>query len=256
MRGCSAYLPRLFKNDLLVFVFLACCQPPSQTAHETRPGSRSTLIASTQHLLAENVFLDTEVFIRARFDFAEGQLARLSKLAQTGRLRLLTTSITRREVARHLEKRVRESIDATRRELPLLRQSGVEISPIPSVDEAIAQALRSFDEFLKRSHVVEVALQADLEQLFERYFSQKAPFSEKKPKEFPDAVVASSLRAWCEPSGLLTYVVSGDRDFDEVCASTPCFFKADSIADVLTPTTIHYHRQSADIAVAPCEQSQ
>lgn len=193
---------------------------------------------SGQHLLSANVFLDTEAYVRSRFNFTGGQLSRLSDLVQSGTLRLLTTSITKREVARHLERRVRETIEATRKDLHILTQSGAPIDALPHADEAVHKALHSFHQFLHRARAIEVPLEADLEQLFIDYFALTPPFAEKKPNEFPDAVVAASLRAWCLRSKESIYIVSGDKDFDGVAAALPYLHKAESLAEVLSHASV------------------
>src|SRR5207249_3278369 len=60
--------------------------------------------------------------------------------------------------------------------------------------------------------------------VFDDYFSVQPPFGTgKKKSEFPDAFAAHALRAWCKANGQIMHVVSGDGDWESVCAAVPEF---------------------------------
>ena len=203
---------------------------------------------SDQHLLSEYVFIDSEAYFRCRFDFSNGHLGKLAELAKAGMVSILITEITRREVCRHIEKRVQEVFEATRRDRHILQQAGVVLDALPNFEVAMKNSLSAFTEFLSVARAVTVPLSADLSLLVDDYFSFNPPFSEKKQNEFPDAIVASSLRKWCVEAGVSAYIVSGDKDFDGVCETCPQFHKVDAVADVLTHASVseELHRTLAE----------
>lgn len=193
---------------------------------------------SHQHLLSEFVFLDTEAYIRCRFDFANGHLGKLAQFGRAGLIRVLITEVTRREVLKHLHAHVRGVLEAARKNHHILVQAGMQAEALPSAQDAIRNSEAAFDRFRVATRSTTVPLKANLDSIIDDYFGRRPPFSEKKHDEFPDAIVAASLRQWCADGDRSAYVVSGDKDFDGVCAIAPELHKLETVAELLTHVSV------------------
>lgn len=203
---------------------------------------------SQQHLLSEFVFLDTEAYIRCRFDFSNGHLGKLAQFGRAGLIRVLITEVTRREVLKHLDTHVRGALEAARKNHHILVQAGMQAEALPSAQDAMRNSETAFDRFRIATRAVTVPLKANLDSIIDDYFSRRPPFSDKKQDEFPDAIVAASLRQWCADGSRAAYIVSGDKDFDGVCAVAPELHKLETVAELLSHASVseETHRRIAE----------
>jgi hypothetical protein len=192
-----------------------------------------------QELQTEYVFVDTEAFVRARFDWEGIALSRLVDFAKEGHLRLLTTDITKREVRNHLRELLNEAIKAAGKHAIVLRQlDAAKVIDIVRDSGAMAKLEAGFENFLKATKAIEVPLAATMDGIFADYFSRRPPFSDGKKAEFPDAVVVASIRAWCTKRGTKAYVVSGDPDLKACCSESGPLLFAASIEDIISQATV------------------
>ncbi len=192
-----------------------------------------------QELQTQYVFIDTEAFIRARFDWNGRVLSRLVRFAEEGHLRLLTTEITKREVNNHIQEALADAINATTRHATVLRQLGADhVLTVLTDSGAITALENAFERFLKAMKAIDVPVTATIDALFSDYFARRPPFGDRKKAEFPDAVVVSSLRAWCKKRGAKAYVVSGDPDLKACCSISGPLLFAPSIEAIITQATV------------------
>jgi hypothetical protein len=56
----------------------------------------------TDHLETEYIFIDTEAYVREKFDWKSKSFARIQELTEGRQIRVLTTSITKREVRKNI----------------------------------------------------------------------------------------------------------------------------------------------------------
>src|SRR5260370_19699769 len=84
--------------------------------------------------------------------------------------------------------------------------------------ECLAELNAKWNEFKDHFTVELLPLLGDLETVVDKYFAVKAPFSEGKPKEFPDAFVLSALHEYHKKHKVNIAVVSLDGDFKNACA--------------------------------------
>ena len=190
-----------------------------------------------QYLQTKFVFVDTEAFRRAQFDWDGRTLSRLVQFAKEGHLRLLITDITKREVSSHLQERLTEAMGAVKKHEIVLRQLGNDNTTATLSDPAALTKLeQAFEEFLKATRAINVGTVATVGEVFSDYFARRPPFSEKKKAEFPDAVVIASLRAWCAERNTKAYVVSGDQDMAACCSGS--LLHATSINDIISQATV------------------
>jgi predicted nucleic acid-binding protein len=194
---------------------------------------------NSAQLETEFIFIDTEVFVREKFDWNSKSFTRLKELVRTGHLRVLTTSITKNEVMRKIREALDNAAKSVKKHEIILGQLGVPTATEKAnASNAVTDLQSLLDQFLKDVRASEVPLSVNLDDLCDSYFQEKPPFSGKKKSEFPDAIVLSSLRDWSSQKGKKVYAVSGDQDFKASCGSEENLIHAESLADVISISTV------------------
>ena len=178
-------------------------------------------MAGTEH----PIFLDTEVFEAASFNFKTTTLASLEEQVGKGTVRLILTDITVLEVKARIEKTVLaqfEAFNTFKRCARVLRSSTLpEVKAALDLDKkgVIADLQQQFANFIQRtkSEIIDTsALPAG--PVFEKYFATKPPFGTgDKKSEFPDAFAVNGLVDWTKNNAEPLYVVSGDKLFRNAC---------------------------------------
>ena len=193
-----------------------------------------------QHLLTRYVFIDTEAFRKARFDWSGKTLSKLVEFARQGHLHLLTTEVTKGEIKSQLREALADAAASVKKHEVVLQQAGAgeALATIADADIAIAALDAAFEKFLKDTKAIDVPLTADLSALLGDYFARRPPFSAKKKSEFPDAVTIASLLAWCAKRRATAYVVSGDPDLKACCSESGPLFYAVSVGDIISQATV------------------
>jgi hypothetical protein len=188
-------------------------------------------------LETEFVFLDTEVFVREKFDWHSRSLSRLKELVASKHLRILTTSITQQEIKRKIFENHGNASTALKKYEILLGQLDARKCLERLTDARATGRLEAlFDDFMRDLGVVEVPLVADLHAVFDAYFNQRPPFSERKKSEFPDAVVIHALRNWCDQRFARAYIVSGDPDLKACCDDA--LIHAETLNEIISKATV------------------
>ena len=195
--------------------------------------------ALEQHLQTKYVFIDTEAFRRAQYDWKGKALSRLVQFVNEGHLRLLITDITRREVISQLQEWLTEAATAVKKHEILLDQleHGNVVATL-SDSGAFAKLEDAFGEFLKACRTIDVPHDTAMDEIFSDYFARRPPFSNKKKAEFPDAVVIASLKAWCGKRNAKAYVVSGDPDLKACCSNSGPLLYAATIGEIISQATV------------------
>ncbi len=176
------------------------------------------------------VFVDTEVFDRYQYHFDSPDLKVLKALIIERGLTLLMPRITRREVFKHVQSKSKEAQDRFRefcRKTPILKNVSLAkefVAQFEStdIDKTLIGLL---EQFLSDCVVEDVSLDnIDVDVLVDDYFDEKPPFgSGKKKNEFPDAIAAQALLDWVKQKKTSTHIVSGDSDWESLCADHDCF---------------------------------
>ncbi|WP_316234271.1 PIN domain-containing protein [Bradyrhizobium sp. SZCCHNR1098] len=183
------------------------------------------------------VFLDTEAFVREKFDWNSKALSRLVELANSNHIRLLTTTITKAEICNKLREHLTNASSALKKYEILLLQLAPS-NPLAATldDQAYDRLEELLDDFLSRSRSIEVPLDIDVNAVFEDYFQQRPPFSNKKKSEFPDAVVVHALRRWCNSKFCKAYVVSADPDMKACCDDV--LLHSETVSEIISKATV------------------
>lgn len=192
------------------------------------------------HRRTKFVFIDTQAFRRARFDWNGRSLSKLVEFAKQGQLRLLVTDVTVGEVKSQIQELLAEANSSIIKHSGILEQLGasVAIDRVRDQVTALGTLEAAFDEFLKRTNAVSVPLISDVKGVLADYFARRPPFSAKKKAEFPDAISIASVRLWCQQNRSTAYIVSEDPDLRECCSEAGPLFHAESIAQIISQATV------------------
>ena len=153
--------------------------------------------------------MDTAAFNSLKDTFVEGGL------------RLLVPAIMERELFRKYRQQAESCADAVCKAQQMHPMQTLEMWTPYSKEKVIDQC---FDELKSqwkgfKSHfkVENLPLVGDLDDVVDWYFGVEPPFSPRKNKEFPDALILSTLDAYYKDHGANIAVVSGDQDFGNAC---------------------------------------
>ena len=172
-----------------------------------------------------SLYIDTEFFVRNGLKLDTSEFKILKDTFVKGGLRLLVPEMMERELLRHYKKRARDSaaaVDKAHNTHPISELSLGDLPPRIKLEEkCLTELERQWEVFKEHFTVEQLPLVGDLNDVVNWYFSIEAPFSKKKPKEFPDAFVLSALDDYHERHKASIAVVSADGDFSLACKLRP-----------------------------------
>ena len=193
--------------------------------------------------IVETISIETQVFVATGYGFTGKSFQSLKSHFASGRLNLVMTDITVREVHNRIKKSVAEQLVRHREfvnkakalfnsSIPEIKASVTKFDP-----DVVARDLSDqFDSFLKEAKA-EIVATKDLTvgDVFDKYFAGIAPFddTEAKKHEFPDAFCVKALSEWAQKKGLKMFVVSGDKKFYEACSECTQLIPKKTLSEVL-----------------------
>ena len=147
------------------------------------------------------VFLDTNVFIAAKYRFASKYFGSLRSLISNGDIQVIYTSATRGEVEHHIREDIKAEVEQynrmLRKDLPLLTSFSKDTLSEVSVEDLSQAIIAGLNDFLSLAGVNQIPLNPlDAEQLMADYFQGKPPFESKKPYEFKDAIMINAVKSY------------------------------------------------------------
>jgi hypothetical protein len=197
----------------------------------------------TSGSIIEIISIDTQVFVATGYCFSSNAFESLKGHFASGRLRLVMTDITIREVRARIRQSVTEELVHQRsfvnKARVLFNSSIPEVkNSLKKVDvEIVAKDLcDQFDVFLKEANA-EIVETYDLTagDVLDKYFGGEPPFqnTETKKYEFPDAFAIQALGEWADDNDLEMFIVSGDELFREACDKWPRLSSKKELIEVL-----------------------
>ena len=153
------------------------------------------------------IFLDTNSYEAAGFNFGNAFFTQLKAYAQKGILNLQTNHVVDGEVRNHICNKIPESIEkirnVIRKEKNLAGFRNQDLEPyddkfsclmIPENDIWVEDALRRYDDLQSDLGTEFLTINGiDLDGMLDDYFEQRPPFEIKKPSEFKDAILLRSV---------------------------------------------------------------
>ncbi|HCF93939.1 MAG TPA: hypothetical protein DEW46_02660 [Verrucomicrobia bacterium] len=168
-----------------------------------------------------SLYIDTEVFKRQRLRFDTKAFTALTDTFAKGGLRLLVPTIMERELLRHFSREAEKAAKAVTNAHKAYPVNNLALFELPSQEELITKCIEEMNgqwSTFKEHFVVEnLPIAGNLEDVVDWYFEIRPPFSEKKPKEFPDAFILSALDQHHKQHHTNIAVVGFDGDFRQAC---------------------------------------
>jgi PIN domain len=172
----------------------------------------------------ENVFLDTEAFVDAGYNYESKRLATLRELAKQDRVHVFITDITLREIRAGLHDAIDQAAAAKpptilrNSRLPEVRNRVTGLDPV-ALEEELAAQLAAFIDACGMT-ILAVGNEC-LPAVLDKYFDRRPPFGAGKNKaEFPDALSIEALLAWCFANEAAMAVVSRDAGVRTCCSES------------------------------------
>ena len=212
-----------------------------------------------------NVFLDTNIFISAKYNFTGGSLCSLKKHCENGTAALFTNDIVLREVQHHIDNDVgllaKQAKNAIKNHGELV--NAITRPMYTSIEETLLSAttsLRSqFDAFMNGATSLSNEGLSVVD-LFNAYFEEIAPFEKREAKksEFPDAVIIMSIKRYlCETPDMVLHIVTDDEGWHNALVGTSGISVYKNLNDLLTRISQHeqtlYHKIAQFLGVCKDE---
>lgn len=168
-----------------------------------------------------NVFIDTSIFISE--GFVKGMsIATIFKSAQEGIIHILMPDLTEHEIRCHLREEVEKNNGTNTAEklkksymyaVDELREYIEKLMEVKA-ESLVVSVEKEFDRLLKQANVERIELSEDLDfiGIVEDFKALRPPFSKKKNREFPDAIVLKQLEDWCKTHNDKCIILSTDTD--------------------------------------------
>ena len=145
------------------------------------------------------VYLDTNVYIGAKYQFSKDKFSTLRSLIADGMVQIIYSSVTQGEVEQHIRTKVKDGVTSYNR---VLRKELPSLIPITKfnlgeikIEDAVDAVVGGLSEFLSLDGVIKIDLNPlDAEQMMDDYFQCRLPFENKKPYEFKDAIMINAIR--------------------------------------------------------------
>lgn len=195
------------------------------------------------NVIVETISLDTQVFVATGFGFNGRSFKALRKHLASGRLQLVMTDITVREVRARINLCVADELvkhrEFTNEASALFNSSlpNVQIALKKLDPDVVAKDLcDQFDAFLRETKATIIDTKnLNVGDVLNKYFAGAPPFgnAETKKHEFPDAFAIQALAEFAESRDIPIFVVSKDKLFQEACVASPRLLPKKVINDVL-----------------------
>lgn len=184
------------------------------------------------------IFLDSNIYIREKYVFDFYKLGNLKELINRGKVTLLYTSVTFREVEKHMIEECDLAVKKYNRSIskdisPYRIDQIYGINKI-EIEDAIAKSRENLTNFFNLSSVKKIPLNPlDAEKLIDDYYSKKPPFENKKPNEFKDAIAINALKKYQESIREPIYIISDDSGFLKAFSESNEYIVFNTLQDFL-----------------------
>ena len=180
-----------------------------------------------------SVYIDTEIFYRNGLRFDTQSFTTLKNTFVPKGLRLLVPEMMERELLRHFQRRaeqVASEIIKSHKDIKthtVYPANKLVVAELPAQKEiesiCLEEMKRQWIEFKDHFVVERLPIIGNLEEVVDWYFAVLPPFTEKKPKEFPDALIVSALDKYHNQNRVNIAVISADGGFHEACVNRNYF---------------------------------
>lgn len=188
------------------------------------------------------VALDANTYIAMKGDFKRASMKTLQRLMEAQSITLLFPQIWERETKKHLTAALTQVItraatkmdDALTEALPVLHEAVTtvrnQLKNASAADIVSDRFERHLEDFKGQRLPTDTASTSEV---FDAYFAVKNPFTQEKPREFPDAFALSSLAAYAKATDQYVLVVSRDLGPLGACLESERLIGLSSVEEVV-----------------------
>ena len=183
------------------------------------------------------------MFVATGFGFGGKSFESLKKHLASGRLNLVMTDITVREVKTRIRQSVAQELIDQRTYVNKAKslfnssladvQAGLKKLDLEIVSKDLCDQFDAFLEVAKAT-IIETG-DITVGDVLSKYFAGQPPFGDREEKkyEFPDAFAVQALSEWAEDRNTPMFVVSGDSLFQRACGECAQLILKNTINEVL-----------------------
>jgi len=195
------------------------------------------------------VYLDTNVYISAKYIFDSGNFGALKNLVVAGKIAMLCTSATIGEVQQHIKKDISAAImqynRILRKDMPVLNCDP--LYKLKNLDEnqVAKSVIDKLNELISIDGVEQISLNPlNAEKLLYDYFNKIPPFESKKPNEFKDAIMINAIKQFQATAQKQICIVSNDEGFRKAFEGDSNFITFEFLSGFLK----HYNNSKSEVA--------
>ena len=178
-------------------------------------------VYSDMRHIPTSLYIDTQVFVRNGYRFDTQAFTQLLDTFVKGGIRLLIPEMMERELLRKFDEQAIKAAKALINAHKTHPIASLSLIAIPTEEELQSKCydemVRQWETFKDHFIVEKLPIVGNLEDTIDWYFKKEPPFSERKPKEFPDAFILSALEHYHKEHKANIAVISGDDDFSKAC---------------------------------------
>jgi predicted nucleic acid-binding protein len=174
------------------------------------------------------IFLDTNVFESAKFRYDAERMQNFLEICEEKNIKLIITDVVKHEAIKRIKSNIEFAVMGIRNpeekskenhiyEIFLHSIDSEQLSKPKLIEKLSSKLIEDFEEFLSDNSVEIISSQFDNQQLVNLYFETKAPFSQKKKHEFPDAIILLTIKAYKDTQKKIPIVISNDNDIKNFC---------------------------------------
>lgn len=185
------------------------------------------------------LFIDTNIFVQSQYGWSSGKLASIKTLSQNGWLKILSHSVVKEEINRHIEhdlKREYESYNSFVKKSSIKgynKELGLDIGPI-DIEKMISLLKEKCNDYFSGDDVIDVPItNKGINVLVGDYINKSYPFEESKPNEFKDAIIIYSLKEFQAIQGVPIIIYSSDKGFNKAFESNSGFTIVEEFGEIL-----------------------
>lgn len=179
------------------------------------------------------IVLDTNTFGKInKYNFNMSIVSMcLSSLKNYSNINVFISSVVYDEIKKHIKETIDNLIHTIKNSFL------IQYNDFNNIDTLYERKVKELDDFIKRYDikVIDCNEYCCLKDINEWYFSCTKPFSQKKPKEFPDAMIVSSVINYFKDDTFNKVVmISKDDDVISAIKEKTCFEVIETISDVMS----------------------
>jgi len=160
------------------------------------------------------IFLDTNIFESAKFAYNSHRMEKFLEISEEKGIDLYITDVVKHEVLKRIKTNIQDAIEKIdKHNLEILIQS-LEVEnkeKLKLINDLSKKLIQDFEDFLRDYNVNVISSAFNQSKLIDLYFNNKAPFSEQKKYEFPDAIIILTIEKWSIENKKTPLVVTNDK---------------------------------------------